>query len=57
MKASTALGLYRFDDLEQSESKNKTIVLHYETDEIDPNAKTDQVVIDILTVSKLNSIC
>ena len=51
MRASDALGLYEFDDMAEERTKNKTIVLHYETNDIDPRAKTDQVVNDILTVS------
>lgn len=49
MRASDALGLYEFDDMAEERTKNKTIVLHYETNDIDPRAKTDQVVNDILT--------
>ena len=50
-KVPDALGLYEFDDMAEEKTKNKTIVLHYETNDIEPGAKTDQVVNDILAVS------
>ena len=52
MAASNALGLYQFDEMADFRTRNKTIVLHYETDQIDPKEKTDKVVNDVLTVSK-----
>ena len=53
MAASNALGLYQFDDMADLRTRNKTIVLHYETDQVDPKEKTDKVVNDVLTVSEI----
>ena len=53
MAASNALGLYQFDDTADLRTRNKTIVLHYETDQVDPKEKTDKVVNDVLTVSEI----